>query len=48
MYDSGSDSKEVQEILEHIDIAITMNTYTHVSEKKLSTAIERHTQYMNF
>ncbi|WP_348922033.1 site-specific integrase [Enterococcus rotai] len=48
LFESGANAKEIQEILGHTDIALTMNTYTHASEKVINSAVERHAKYANF
>ena len=40
MIANGANFKDVQELMGHSDISITLNTYAHVSEKTRKRAVD--------
>lgn len=48
LYASGVAMKEAQERLSHSSIEITMNIYTHLSEKDKAKTIEKLSEFANF
>lgn len=47
LFEAGVSIKEVQDRLGHSDINVTMNIYTHVTEKAKEQAAEKFSKYMN-
>ena len=48
LYASGVDMKEAQERLGHSSIEMTMNIYTHLSEKDKAKTVEKLSKFANF
>lgn len=48
LFESGANFKEVQERLGHTDISMTMNIYTHVTQKAQEETAQKFANYVNF
>ena len=48
LFEAGASIKEVQDRLGHSDIKVTMNIYTHVTEKAKEKTAEKFAKYVNF
>ncbi|NKC66711.1 site-specific integrase [Vagococcus fluvialis] len=48
LFESGANFKEVQERLGHTDISMTMNIYTHVTQKAQEETAKKFANYVNF
>ncbi|UDM74077.1 site-specific integrase [Vagococcus fluvialis] len=48
LFESGANFKDVQERLGHTDISMTMNIYTHVTQKAQEETAQKFANYVNF
>lgn len=48
LFEAGANFKEVQERLGHTDIGMTMNIYTHVTDKVKEETAKKFAKYVNF